>query len=290
MIFRADKYASDGTDQAAETFRNDLQMASLSDYNAGKSSPTRLLTALNYAIPFKLFADTELETAPMLFLNQLVEAVASDQTPMLTQGEKALAAHFTALYNSGQSRAELAAGAKAAHQLIVAKYLGNRDATNWVHFANIGHWGSDVVDRASITEFLQYGNDLQAAGYYHVFRDGNGVPLDGAAPGGYEIVFPAGQPPMPQRFWSITAYTPDAIELVPNGLQKYDVASYMSGLVHNTDGSLTIFIGVTKPAGVAAANFLPVLPGKFNLMLRFYGTPEQVVDGTYVPPAVMPRG
>jgi hypothetical protein len=65
--------------------------------------------------------------------------------------------------------------------------------TNWIHFTNIGDRGNQVVERSSITEFIQCANDINAAAYYHVFKDANGDPLDGSNTSGYVLTFPAGQ-------------------------------------------------------------------------------------------------
>ena len=44
------------------------------------------------------------------------------------------------------------------------------------------------------------------------------------------MTFPQGPAPEADRFWSVTAYTPEAIELVDNPADKYAVASYTPGL------------------------------------------------------------
>ena len=120
--------------------------------------------------------------------------------------------------------------------------------TNWIHFTNIGDWGNQVVERASITEFIQYANDKTAAAYYHVFKDANGNPLDGSNPRGYVLTFPAGQLPEAMRFWSVTAYTPEAIELVDNPADKYAVASYTPRLQPNTDARCRFtWLGSCRP-------------------------------------------
>jgi hypothetical protein len=50
----------------------------------------------------------------------------------------------------------------------------------------------------------------------------------------------------------LTAYTPEAIELVPNPAQKYAVASYTPGLQPNVDdGSVSIYMAQQLPAGRA---------------------------------------
>jgi hypothetical protein len=153
-----------------------------------------------------------------------------------------------------------------------------------VHFNNIGDWGKQVVQRSAITEFGQYCNSITTAGYWHAFRDGQGKPLNGSNPRGYVLTFRKGQLPTATRFWSVTAYTPQAIELIRNRAQKYEVARYTTGLHYNPDGSLTIHIARTRPRGVPMANWLPVWRFKFNLMLRIYGTTNSAK--TYIPPAI----
>jgi len=187
-------------------------------------------------------------------------------------------------------------GAQAAHELILDRYLTHTDwtstPTNWIHFVNIGDWGPQVVERSSITEFLQYANGINSAAYYHVFKDANGKPLDGSNPRGYVLTFPKGQLPEAMRFWSVTAYTPEAIELVDNPADKYAVASYTPGLQPNPnteDGPLSIYMARQLPAGVPIANWLPIPPGAFNIMLRVYGPEGSVADNTYVPPGIQKR-
>ena len=148
--------------------------------------------------------------------------------------------------NRSVNEFEFSAGAQSAHELILDRYLTYTNwaaptPTNWIHFTNIGNWGNQVVERSSITEFIQYANGISAAAYYHVFKDTNGLPLDGSNPRGYVLTFPSGQLPEAMRFWSVTAYTPEAIELVDNPADKYAVASYTPPQP-NTDGSVSIYM------------------------------------------------
>ena len=290
IIIRTDKYFG-STDEtpAAGAFRASLKLQSLSNFNADPTGGSTMINPeSNFAFPFKLLADTEIEIDPMLFLKQLIEAVESPRTPQLTQEQSALVADLDALSSAGNSRAELAAGVRAAHDRLVQNYLAKQDSNHWIHFTNIGAWSEnqqEVLDRASITQYIQYANNLKASAYFQTFLDSGGQSLDGGMPGGYKITFTKEQLPQAERFWSITAYTPETIELLPNNLKKYNVASYTPGLTYNSDGSLTLFFAITKPNGVSDANFVPVLPGKFNLMLRVYA-PEGNVTPTYVPPPV----
>ena len=102
----------------------------------------------------------------------------------------------------------------------------------------------------------------------------------------------AGQQPEAKRFWSVTAYTPEAIELIPNAAEKYVVARYTPGLQTNTDGSVSIYMtrdARELPSGVPEANWLPIPRRAFNIMLRVYGPDGSVAAGTYVPPPINRR-
>ena len=295
LIFRADKFspAPDSVDQTdqANTFRNQLQLQTLSDYLSNPSGgATKLLPESNFAFPFKLTADELIARTPILFLRTLQLAVASPRTPPLSPFEQALSSRFDALFGNGVAqRAEFGAGAQLAHALIVNRYLTHTVPTNWVHFNNIGCWdgGTQVIDRSAITEFCQYCNDISAAAYYHAFKDVAGRPLDGSNPNGYVLTFRKDQLPQATRFWSLTAYTPETIELIPNPAQKYVVAGYTPGLQSNPDGSVSIYMTTVQPPGVPSANWLPIWSRRFNVMLRIYGT-EPGVE-TYVPPGIQSR-
>ena len=95
--------------------------------------------------------------------------------------------------------------------------------------------------------------------------------------------------PMAERFWSLTAYTPQAVELVPNPADKYVVASYTPGLKYNPDGSLSVYLSRMPPAGVPVANWLPIPFNKFDIALRVYGPEGDVESNTYVPPGIRKR-
>jgi hypothetical protein len=105
------------------------------------------------------------------------------------------------------------------------------------------------------------------------------------------MTFPSATPypgPETTRFWSLTAYTEQAIELIPNKINRYEVASY-SGAHFNSGGSLSIYMGAEAPDGIPIENWLPVARGAaFNVVLRDYGppTPGSVVCDTFVPPII----
>jgi hypothetical protein len=297
LVFRADKFSPTNQNEIkqAEAFRRAIKSQTLSDYLKNPSGgAARILPEILYSVPVKTTADNLIAHDPITFLRQLQRAVAAPNTPTLSPYEQALSNRFDSLFaNRNVNRSEFSAGAQAAHELILDRYLtythwprNPPTPTNWIHFTNIGDWGNQVVERSSITEFCQYCNNITTAAYYHVFKDANGNPLDGSNPPGYVLTFPPEEQPEATRFWSLTAYTPEAIELVPNPAHKYAVARYTPGLQLNNDGSLSVYMAQQLPAGVPMANWLPIPPGAFNIMLRVYGPEGSVADNTYVPPDI----
>ncbi len=293
LIFRADKYSSSGEDLIAEAekFRKSLKLQTLSAWQENPDGGEALvLPEVAFAIPYKTIADNLITRAPITFLQELQTAVASSNTPTMLPAVQRLSEHFNTLFGDGSmNQAEFSAGARAAHELILDRYLTHTGPTNWITFLNIGDWGDHVVERSAITEFIQYGNGRSTAAYYHAFKDETGAPLDGDNGAGYVITFSREQIPQAKRFWSITAYTPESIELIHNAANKYEVASYDPGLQKGLDGSVSIYIAREQPAGAPAANWLPVSHGRFNLMLRVYG-PEGNVTGEYIPPGIRTNG
>jgi hypothetical protein len=295
LIFRVDKFSPTGENQIAEAdaFRRSLTAQVLSAYLENPSGgAATIVPEILFAVPFKTIADNLIAHDPIAFLTQLQRAVGSHNTPPFSPYEQALSDRFNTLFaNRGVNESEFSDGAQAAHKLILDRYLTYthwaNTPTNWIHFINIGNWGNNVVERSSITEFIQYANNISAAAYYHVFKDTNGLPLDGRKPRGYVLTFPAGQLPEATRFWSVTAYTPEAIELVFNPARKYAVASYTPPQLN--DGSVSIYMARELPAGVPTTNWLPIPRGEFNIMLRVYGPEGTVEDGTYVPPGIQER-
>jgi len=295
LILRIDKFSASGQDQTSEAnaFRASLLCQPLSDYLTNPAGGAALIVPeVLTSVPFKTAADTLLTVEPITFLQQLQTAVVSSNTPPLSADQQALSDRFNKLFGGGNfgsntgREAQFIAGAQAGYQAILNDYLSATGTTNWIHFTNIGNWGNNYLDRSAISEFLQFGNDIDTAAYYHTFKDGTGAALDGSV-ADYVLTFLAGQIPQAKRFWSVTAYTPNSIELIPNSANKWVVASYTPGLVTNPDGSITIHLAQNLPSGVPVANWLPTRNGPFNIMLRVYGPEGSTADNTYVPPAVI---
>jgi hypothetical protein len=293
-IIRGDKYSSSGTSQIglAETFRKRLRLATLSQYKANRrAGVTKIKPVVFYVTRFQVIAGREIAHTPITFLRQLQKAVHNPNTPPLTGASLALSDRFDRLFGNGHPtgplRTQLAAATKTAYARFIAHYQTHTGASNWVFFDDIGAWGTRYSDRSATTAYLQYSNTLETAAYFQAFRDGSGAPLN-ASRHGFVLTFAKHQLPRAKRFWSLTAYLPKSITLVRNRARKYLVASYTPGLKRNRNGSLSIYMAASKPAGIPEANWLPVPSGRFNVVLRVYGPRGRVAHGTYVPPAIHP--
>ncbi len=296
IAIRIDKYSSSGEDliNAANEFRSNLALQTLSNYDPNNvSGRTLVLPLFLFAPSVKLMADEGLATAPEAFLTTLQEAMASPMTQPISKDDRVLMKRFDEAFSKAKDvvdhdslpLAEIIRGAQAAFAAIINRWQSHRGATNWIHFDNIGHWGTNYLDRAALTEYIQVGNDRTAAYYANAFVDASGLPLDGGS-FGYTIEFSKEQLPEYQRFWSLTAYTPEYVELVPNALDKYVVASYTPGLITADDGSVTIYVQADQPDNAVIANWLPVPKGLFSLLFRVYGPEGTALAGTYVPPKI----
>lgn len=296
IAIRIDKHSSTGENyiEAANKFRSSLQLQTLTEYKAGKKPGKALVLPLLFFGPsVKYMADQGIATAPEAFLETTQQAMASWMTQPVSKDDRALTKAFDKAFKDARAKADydsgpLAAiirGAQAAHAAIINRWQSHRGPTNWVHFNNIGDWGTNYLDRAALTEYIQVGNNREAAYYANAFVDDSGLPLDGSS-FGYTIRFEKERMPEFQRFWSMTAYTPEYVELVPNVLNKYVVASYTKGLVTAADGSVTIYVQADPPEQGLIPNWLPVPKGAFSLLFRVYGPEGSALKGTYIPPKI----
>jgi hypothetical protein len=297
-IFRADKYSSTGQNmiEQANAFRASLHLTSLANYETDPASGAAHILPIvpRFALSFKVAADGAIQADPKTFLRTLQRAMHSPTTAPLSASDLQLSQAFARTFQAAaqaEQRGEhapmlrIAAAARRAWGMIVSHWLTHVGATNWVHFDNIANWGTAYLDRAAANEYIQYGNNASAAGYWQAFRDGKNHLLNGAAHA-YRLRFAPNQIPQAKRFWSLTAYVPSTVELVPNSAHKYVVARYTPGLRKNPDGSITIYMQPTPPTNAPIANWLPVPKGPFSVILRAYGPVGNTASPTYVPPPI----
>ena len=215
----------------------------------------------------------------------MTEPITNDDRALIKRFDSAFAAAKEKVNHDSAPLTDIIQGARAAYAAILNRWHSHRGSTNWIHFNNIGEWGTAYLDRAALTEYIQVGNNRKAAYYADAFVDASGLPLDGGS-FAYTIQFAKKELPKYERFWSMTAYTPEYVELVPNVLDKYLVASYTDGLVTASDGSVTIYVQADPPRSAPIANWLPVPKSMFSLLFRVYGPKGTALAGTYVPPKI----
>lgn len=145
-------------------------------------------------------------------------------------------------------------------------------------------FGTDDLLRAAVAKDQIFVAVPEEAVYPIARVDADGSKLDGAHR--YRIHFLPGQLPPVDAFWSITAYD-DTGFMIPNPASRYSVGDRTQGLVVDKDGGVTVELSSTEPAAGSAANWLPVAPeAPFYLMMRLYRPRPEVLDRSWVPPAI----
>jgi hypothetical protein len=119
--------------------------------------------------------------------------------------------------------------------------------------------------------------------YPFTTRDADGAFLNGS--NRYRLHLPPNPPA--GLFWAVTAYNitdgtmPETEQLLPSTNGYYDTP-------RNADGSIDIWFGPQKPAGVADSAFIQTVPGRnFLVALRFYGSTTEFYDQTWIPDDVV---
>ena len=299
-IIRADKYSSTNQNQVdeAKAFRTSLRLASLPTYESDPSAgPAKIFPQAVFAPRVKAITDDAVRFHTTHFFRVVQAALRSPATAPLSTSDLQLSANFNRLFAAANAAArhgnsgplsQMISGARAAHAAIIDTWLSHVDRHRWIHFNNFADWGTAYLDRAAGNEYIQYGNNADAAGYYNAFTDGGGASLNGSGGHAYRLTFSKKQIPQADRFWSLTAYLPRGNTLVPNAARKYEVAGFTPGLVKGRDGSITIYIQAKPPAAALRPNWLPVPRGAFDVLLRVYGPTGNTATGHYVPPPIQP--
>jgi len=181
----------------------------------------------------------------------------------------------------------LAGAPKAAQARIMAQAeRAGAKVNGWrVATTGMGVYGTDYLQRASVTAIGLGANRPQDAVYPMADVDADGRPLDGSKK--YVLHFQKGQLPPAKAFWSITMYDAQLF-FAPNKLNRYTRASRDKFRV-NKDGSIDLFIQKDSPGKAREANWLPAPPGKFVLIMRIswpHEKPPSILDGSWKPPAV----
>jgi DNA sulfur modification protein DndE len=186
-------------------------------------------------------------------------------------------------------KAALQTGITEGQKLIDAKVANAGTVVNrWLLTPQTGVYGADYLFRAAVTQLGLGANIAQEALYPATFTDIERRPLNGT--NNYVIHFNPGQIPPVKAFWSISMYNNISL-FVDNPINRYAIGQFTQGLKNNADGSLDIYIQNAGPGKDKESNWLPAPQGSgFNLILRMYLPAEQVLNGTWTPPAVQQVG
>ena len=102
----------------------------------------------------------------------------------------------------------------------------------------------------------------------------------------YTITLPKGKVPV-NGFWSLTLYNSHHF-FAPNAINRYSVGTKTPGFKYNQDGSLTLYVQANAPTKEQMQNWLPSPKGEnFSLYIRAYWPAQEVLNGGWVPPAVI---
>ena len=162
---------------------------------------------------------------------------------------------------------------------------GNKNG--WIVSYTIGNFGNNFMDRDLVDFVGIWGNTAKEAIYFVGVEDSaSGQVLNGSNT--YEIKFPKDSLPdsLADAFWSVTLYSVPDYRLIENPINKYGVNN-VTGAQKNKDVSLSIWISPVLPKGVSQANWIPSGSGKgFTLTFRLYVPKENVLNGSWLPPAI----
>jgi hypothetical protein len=179
---------------------------------------------------------------------------------------------------------------KDVPKLGVEKIMGyfkdaGKPINGWIFTTKTGIYGTDYLNRATITAFGLGANRPEDAIYPTSDADADGKLYDGANK--YVMHFDKGQMPPVNGFWSLTMYNEEYF-FVDNPLNRYNVSS-RGKFKENADGSVDVSIQHESPGPDKEANWLPAPAGKFVLMLRLYWPNDKdpsILDGSWVIPPV----
>ncbi|MFC7478007.1 DUF1254 domain-containing protein [Dankookia sp. GCM10030260] len=135
-----------------------------------------------------------------------------------------------------------------------------------------------------------YGNSPEETVYPNYALDEAGQRLDGSR-SNYTLTFPPGRLPPVDAFWSVTMYDARTQFLVDNSLRRYLInSSMLPDLKRDADGGITLHLQHASPGADREANWLPAPDGPIGVVMRLYLPKPEVLDGSWLPPAIRTAG
>jgi hypothetical protein len=181
-----------------------------------------------------------------------------------------------------EAAAEADAGLVA--ELFQFRNIGLPLAGHWGTQRNGARFGADYLSRTAMGKANIFVNAPEETTYFYTDLDEHGERLDASR--SYAVTFPPHHLPPVRGFWSLTVYNEHHF-FHPNELNRYSLGTKNKNLHHAADGSLTLTASATAPDDdELRSNWLPAPPGPFSLYLRAYWPGPQILDGSWIPPAV----
>jgi hypothetical protein len=147
----------------------------------------------------------------------------------------------------------------------------------------IGTYGADYLGRAGVAFTGIGANTVEDAVYPTGFTDADGKEF--SSDNRYTLHFNKEQLPPVRAFWSLTMYNEKQL-FAANPIDRYAIGD-RDKLAFNPDGSLDLYIQRASPGREEEPNWLPApASGPFTMNLRLYWPKADVLDGTWMPPAV----
>jgi hypothetical protein len=147
-----------------------------------------------------------------------------------------------------------------------------------------GLYHDDFLLRAAMIYTGGMYPSMQVSRYANLSVGPDGQPLVGSKP--MVLTLPGNDMPPVTSFWSVTMYSMGSFDLVDNPIDRYLISSTSTGLDHDQDGSLTIYIQNEKPTEDKVSNWLPAPAGEYFLLFRWYAPTERVINLDYKLPEI----
>ena len=168
--------------------------------------------------------------------------------------------------------------------LFEFRNYGQQLPHHWSTISNEAAFGTDYFTRTAVAKSNIFVNSPNETKYFYQDLDAGGARLNGAHR--YTVTFAKGQTPPVNGFWSLTLYNEHHF-FHPNDLKRFSLGTKNSKtLQRGSDGSLTLYISSTSPAGDLKSNWLPAPTGEFSLYVRSYWPDAAISEGRWTPPPV----
>lgn len=222
-----------------------------------------------------------------------------DQLPILLADSKPLAGEET-LYqqlqylsmlakNDPEMRKVMIDEAQKAEKELISPLLrfssfGINLPHHWSTINNGAEFGKDYYTRTAVARSNILVNKNKETKYFYLDASDDGKVLHGDKR--YTITLPKGKVPV-NGFWSLTLYNSHHF-FASNAINRYSVGTKTPGFKYNQDGSLTLYVQANAPTKEQMQNWLPSPKGEnFSLYIRAYWPAQEVLNGEWVPPAVI---